>query len=167
MIYTGIGSRKTPSNILNIMIKLGRLFAFKNFTLRSGGANGADLAFERGCDICNGKKEIYLPWKNFNNNDSILFNITEEAIELARNYHPHWNKLSNGVKKLHARNCYQVLGMNLDNPTDFIVCWTEKSGGTQQALRIAKDYKIPIFNLINKNWNDDIINFLDKDIFFN
>jgi len=32
------------------------------YTLRSGGANGADTAFEEGC--C--RKELYLPWPGFN-----------------------------------------------------------------------------------------------------
>ena len=26
------------------------------------------------------------------------------------------------------------------------MCWTPKSGGTTQALRIAQHYKLPIFN---------------------
>ena len=51
-----------------------------------------------------------------------------------------------------ARNMHQVLGLTLDVPTDFIVCWTpdgKASGGTGQALRVAKDFSIPIYNLKN------------------
>lgn len=52
--------------------------------------------------------------------------------------------------KLHARNCYQVLGADLRTPTQFVICWTPRGsgeGGTGQALRIAKAYNIPIFDL--------------------
>ena len=49
------------------------VFAFcMQGTLRSGGADGADLAFEIGA----ANKEIYLPSKDFNNNSSDLI-VTE------------------------------------------------------------------------------------------
>jgi len=40
--------------------------------------------------------------------------------------------------------------LTLKDPSDFIVCYTENGkmkGGTAQALRIAEDYKIPVFNI--------------------
>lgn len=153
MIYTGIGSRKTPIEIINKMIKLGQILGKHGYILRSGGANGADKAFEQGCDNVLGKKEIYLPWKGFNENNSNFYDIKQEAFILAQKYHPCWSRVSNAGRKLHSRNVYQVLGYDLNNPTDFIICWTPESGGTQQALRIAYDYNIKIFNL----FYDDVI----------
>lgn len=70
------------------MTKIGEILAKKNFILRSGGASGADSAFENGCDIQNGKKEIYLPWKNFNNNSSKLYYISDKAKQIAKEFHP-------------------------------------------------------------------------------
>lgn len=70
--YAGIGSRKTPKEILGLFDYLGRYFAKRRFLLRSGAADGADTAFEDGCDIYSGPKEIYLPWKGFNGNGSEL-----------------------------------------------------------------------------------------------
>lgn len=58
--YAGIGARSTPNKVLTIMEKLGGLFAKKGFILRSGAAEGADSAFEKGCDLENGHKEIFL-----------------------------------------------------------------------------------------------------------
>lgn len=63
--YTGIGSREAPEHILNYISVAASHMANNNFILRSGGASGSDSAFEFGCDKVNGKKEIYLPWKNF------------------------------------------------------------------------------------------------------
>ena len=57
-----------------------------------------------------------------------------------KNITPNWGRLSYGGKKLQTRNVFQVLGADLKTPTEFIICWTDKYGGTQQALRIAKSF---------------------------
>jgi len=49
--YTGVGSRKTPLSILKVMRKLGYKLAIDGWMLRSGGADGADSAFEKGAGI--------------------------------------------------------------------------------------------------------------------
>lgn len=147
--YAGIGSRKTPDEVLQIFIYLGKVLAEKGFILRSGHAEGSDQAFETGCDLVNGKKEIYLPWKGFNNSDSKLFWISNEAMDLAKKYHPVFDRQTVGVKKLLARDGYQVLGYRLNDPTNMVICYTEfgkNKGGTSQAIRIANDYNIPVFN---------------------
>jgi len=156
MIYTGIGSRETPTELKNDIKTIVEHLNKKGYTLRSGGAPGADSFFEEHAD----KKEIYLPWRGFNGNSSLLFNPTPEAFEMAQKYHPNWGRLSYGAKKLMARNCHQVLGLDLKSPTDFIVCWTKDgkaTGGTGQALRMAEDLKIPVYNLYNKDILDKII----------
>lgn len=157
LIYCGIGSRETPTKYLHIFVHLGEFLANNNVVLRSGGADGADSAFESGCKLANGPMEIYLPWQGFNNNPSHLFGVTEEALELAAKFHPKWDKLSDAGKKLIARNGYQVLGESLKNPVDFIICWTKDGkeiGGTAQALRIAKHWNIPVFNFGKKDFDN-------------
>ena len=141
--YTGIGSRETPEEMQAPMFNIARRLSEKGYTLRSGGADGADSFFEMGAK----KKEIYLPWKNFNNNPSPLFELSDEAFEIAEQFHPAWEKLSKGARNLHARNTYQVLGKDLHTPSDFIICWSKGTGGTEQSLRIARHYNIPIYNL--------------------
>lgn len=150
MIYAGIGSRETPSDVIVTMEAIGKYLAEAGHTLRSGHAGGADMAFENGCNTANGSKTIFLPWKGFNGSDSQFYTVSSEAMELAMQYHPAWGRLTQGGQKLMARNAYQVLGYDLDVPADFIVCWTVKglkTGGTGQALRMADDYQIPVFNL--------------------
>jgi peptidoglycan/xylan/chitin deacetylase (PgdA/CDA1 family) len=71
---------------------------------------------------------------------------TNDAYVIAEKYHPAWTRCSPGAKKLHARNSHQILGKDLQTPCDFVVCWSDGSGGTEQALRIAKDYNVPIYN---------------------
>ncbi len=159
MAYAGIGSRVTPEPILQIMTDLGEQLARKGLTLRSGGAHGADAAFETGCDKAHGRKEIFVPWNNFNDR-AMLYPLPQRAFVIAEHFHPAWQHCSGGAKKLHARNCLQVLGPDLDTPSDFIVCWTKQSGGTQQALRIAKAYDIPVFNLIEPDALHKLLVFL-------
>lgn len=149
MYYAGIGSRKTPEFVLGLMSQMASHLANKGYTLRSGGADGADLAFELGCDRARGQKEIYLPWKGFNDSNSELVVSSQKAFELAEKYHPYWHNLKQGGRKLQARNVHQILGLNFDEPVDFVICYTEKgkrSGGTGQALRIAEAKNINIFD---------------------
>lgn len=150
--YAGIGSRETPKEICDLMTQIATILQDK-CSLRSGGADGADLAFEKG--ITNGNKEIYLPWYKFNNNNSSLYHISPKAMEIANNFHPAWDRLSDGAKKLMGRNTYQILGYNLHvelDPSSFVICWTKDgkaSGGTGQAIRIAEAFNIPVYNLHN------------------
>lgn len=147
--YAGIGSRETPHNVCLLFEKVATYLANQEYILRSGHADGADQAFERGCIKAGGKKEIYLPWKGFEGSHSSLVLDDERAFAVAEKFHPYWHNLTQGAQKLQARNSYQVLGLTLDDPVQFVLCWTKKGkgqGGTGQALRIAKHYNIPIFD---------------------
>lgn len=151
--YSGIGSRNTPEPILEQMEALGRELAGFGYTLYSGGADGADSAFEKGCDQVLGSKQIFLPWKGFNNNYSKYFIQPKEAEEIAKSIHPAWKACSYGARKLHSRNVQQVLGYDLKTPTSFVICWTldgKHSGGTATAIKLAIQIGVPVFNLAIK-----------------
>ena len=152
--YTGIGARQTPADVLKEMTILASGLEQYGYRLRSGGADGADSAFEKGVSDPR-NADIFLPWPNFNNNSSALSTIYFEAYDMAKHYHPAWDKCSSAARKFHARNCYQILGYNLDTPSDFVLCWTPDAkitGGTGQALRIADDRDIPIFNMASHDF---------------
>lgn len=153
MAYAGIGSRRAPADQLARMTKSAARLAARGYILRSGGADGADLAFEAGA----GRKEIYLPWSGFNGSASNLTRPSRDAEEVAACLHPAWAKLSPAAKKLMARNSHQVLGADCRSPADFVVCWTpdgaeteaERSaatGGTGQAIALASRWGVPVFN---------------------
>lgn len=147
--YAGIGSRDTPLHVQEYFGSLATFLSIKGFTLRSGGAQGADKAFEIGCDKVRGQKEIYLPWKYFEKSNSNLIVSDPNAYDIAKSFHHYWDNLSDGAKKLQARNSHQVLGLDLETPSQFVVCWTksgEGSGGTGQAIRIANHYGVPVFD---------------------
>lgn len=149
--YAGVGSRETPDNVLDVMFKIGKSFAQKGLLLRSGGAEGADIAFEDGCDAGRGRKEIFYA-KN-NKGCIVEERFFAQALQMASQVHPNWGACSEYARRLHARNCFQVLGKELNDPADFVVCWTKDggpTGGTGQAIRLAISKQIPIYNLYNE-----------------
>lgn len=66
--YAGIGSRKTPRDILELMTKIGRAFYSAHWILRSGGAEGADSAFHT--NVPPDGRQLFLPWPRFNGVES-------------------------------------------------------------------------------------------------
>jgi hypothetical protein len=165
--YTGIGSRKTPPEILDIMQKIGFKLAKMGWTLRSGGTIGANTAFYMGarqaCGQAGNKIEIYRP------EHIEQFETGQQALEIAEKYHPYWNNLNYYVKKLHGRNTFQILGKNLNTPSKFVICWTpdgckthmmrsRTTGGTGTAISIANKRKIKIYNLANMDDYEEIVN---------
>lgn len=167
MTYAGIGSRKTPQGILELMKRVAVRLAELGYTLRSGGADGADTAFESGA----GAKQIFLPWQGFNNRNSEYSEPTEAARRVASSLHPAWGRLGRGPQALHARNSHQILGPDLDSPADLVVCWTpdgceseeartNETGGTGQAIALSDRWNIPVFNLANMGALDRIAFFL-------
>jgi hypothetical protein len=150
--YAGIGSTKTPDNICKLMGAIAYLLYRRGYILRSGGAEGADDAFEKGTPVM-AIMEIFLPWNRYNGKPDTMRLTSMElgvARSIAEKYHPNWLACSEGAKKLHTRNTMQILGRGCNSPVKFVICWTpdgKNSGGTGQALRIAEDKKIKVYNL--------------------
>ena len=150
LTYTGVGSRETPKEVQAMMEAFAFNLAARKWTLRSGHAGGADLAFEHGCNLGKGLKEIYIPWKGFNDSRSPYYTVCDRAKTIASEIHPRFENCTAGAQKLHGRNVYQVLGLHLNDPSNFLICWTPKGGivgGTATAIRLAQKYGVQIFNL--------------------
>jgi hypothetical protein len=156
-IYAGIGSRQTPGEALVAMAAMARWLELSKWRLRSGGANGADTAFEQAVQS-SANKAIYLPGPSFNGRvagrdgcyDATTLPGWHQALATVSQYHPAPDRLSSMARRLMARNAMQILGPNMDQPVDLVICWTPGGalqGGTAQALRIAMDHDITILNL--------------------
>ena len=171
--YTGVGARNTPDRILDIMEHMGYALAQRGYVLRSGGAEGADKAFEAGCDAAQGSKKVYIPWSGFNNyipNGVSIMTLDQGnrdgAIDIIKDVHPAFNRLSRGALALHARNVYQVTGIYLDSPSQFLLCYATVDnegipvGGTRTAWVVARMFDIPCFNLSNDRDYERITKFL-------
>lgn len=165
--YAGIGSRETPAHVLDAIYGWAGALAKAGWTLRSGAAPGADTAFEDGARAAGGKVEIYLPWNGFSGHtaderigviDATKLPRAQEARSIAASHHPAWGRLRFGSRTLHTRNIFTVLGQDLDDPVDLVVCYAPNpicneqgycinaKGGTGQAIRAAAARGIPVLN---------------------
>lgn len=142
--YAGIGSRRTPPQIIKQMHELADTLGKMGYTLRSGYADGADKAFHLGATSNGRPVQNWLPWKGFNGCEEMGLYAETKHFDLAKLLHPVWGKLPESVHKLHARNVGQVLGRGfevadvqlailnphlihyptLSEPSEFVVCWT-------------------------------------------
>jgi hypothetical protein len=163
--YAGIGSRETPRGVLELMESLAGRLARRGWVLRTGASPGADQGFLRGARAAGGPVELYLPWPDFeaaSRRDAdplevrVLARPSAEAYELAARIHPGWHGLEDDARHLLARDSHEVLGADLASPARFLLCWTadgsldgrgDGTDGTRQALRIAAERGIPVFNL--------------------
>lgn len=186
LTFAGIGSRETPieyqQKLADICYQLGIKY---NARLYSGNANGSDFACQSGMHYAikdsQGKLKIsnnivWLPKPSFNYGEvetleALYINSKKlpnykKAVELAKQLHPIGNKLSGFALEAHARNTFQVLGYEHNEPVDFVLCYThdgaehcesilgdhpitKDTGGTATAIRLASLNGIPVFNIKN------------------
>lgn len=169
-IYTSVGSRKTPLEELMLQSKLVYLLNLLNITVRTGDCpEGGDLYTRHSVKVNPNAIEVYRP-----------SDVNDAALHLASQYHPYWDNCKWGARRLHARNGFQVLGMGLDDPSAFLVCYTEsgaltqeerikqfkKTGGTGQAIALAEAHRVPVFNLGRSDHKVMIEDFVYKGIPF-
>ena len=158
MPYAGIGSRSTPPDVCALLSQVAYYLARRGYTLRSGGARGADSAFEEGARSACGPREIFLPNTHY---DRAVWAAAEE---IAKQHHPAWERLNASGRRLMTRNTFQVLGADLQSPSEFVICWTpggEEVGGTAQALRLARVIGVRITNLGNDEAMQRTIKWVD------
>lgn len=172
--YSGVGSRKAVglSEVEDAIKKAAIRLADLGYILRSGGAVGPDTWFEEATigTPTESNMEIYLPKKGMFGHASELYDVCDDALALAATIHKHWNNCNDLIKRLHARNCYQVLGKDLKTPSSFVVCYTPKGapvGGTRTAIVLAEMNDIPVFNFgkyKSENYDDAFELFLMRTV---
>ena len=156
---TVIGSRETPQWALDRMAEVMLDYLDEGYIARSGGANGADHVVTQFCPPY--QREIYIPWDGFNGlyhngRDIIRWDfspVKNDATATAQEVRtllgaPQLTKQSH--INFHSRNMMQVLGYNLDTPSDLILCYTDNGefkGGTASALMLGRELGIKIINL--------------------
>lgn len=162
--YAGIGSRNTPKDIINLMSEISAKLFSEGWTCRTGGAIGADTAFEQGA-ILAGRSQHLNTIQVFKPNGTIrewfysspfketpskrIIRLPDDcwnlATEIASQNHPVWHHLKGYTKNLMIRNVFQILGTvkkveyetgtHLEmNKSSFVLCWTP-DGATQNTTR--------------------------------
>ena len=82
--YAGVGSRVTPADVCRLMSRLSARLEQLGFILRSGGAIGADIAFEQGISDPR-RMKIYRPYDEYGEEDlaSMAEHIEKSAAEIS------------------------------------------------------------------------------------
>lgn len=161
--YTLIGSRETPDHKMDQLEELAIKLERMDYALRSGGANGSDSAAESVT-----RKQVFLPWNGFNrhyDNNAFGFGYINyqtlgkiEECEALRARHHKWyfSAQKEGVKHLQRRNMHQILGLDLNNASEFVLCYAKQDiergeghvqGGTGSAVSLALELGLPVCNL--------------------
>lgn len=172
--YTLIGSRSTPEPVLRKLRTIASILDDHGYMGRSGGADGADSALEDAAHNI----EIFLPWNGFNDRyvDGVRYflpdpSLEAEAIRYAQAAHPKWEKCKPSHRKLHGRNPFQVLGADLQTPSEFVIFYAQPKrdgkegavmGGTNTAVSVALSKGIPVYNLFYPSTYIEVLGMLDE-----
>ena len=155
-IYAGIGARDTNEPTRRWIEQAAAALARAGWTLRSGAAEGADSAWERGARTAGGNVEIYLPWDGYNGRSpdgesTFAAPESEERTAFAATHHPAWRRLAPGPRALFTRNVAELRGADNRTPLAGLVIAATPNGkpvgGTGHTLRMADTLGIPAINL--------------------
>lgn len=164
--YAANGDKNTPEEMIETMTKLAKELDDMGFTLRTNGGLVVGTTFENAST----RKEIYLPWKKFNDKVGYMHKVSPAAIELAIRFFSKLADMKDYMKNIVGSNSHMMLGENLRDPVKFLVVWTPdgvedgtkvtaKTGYTSNCIKIATASKIPVFNLQNGGAYNRIIEF--------
>ena len=171
--YAGGGSRQTPSEVLEAMADIAQTLGDAGTALSTGGAHGADKAFETGALRTDAPITVHTPWPGYNGyrpgrdpetdidvvHPKPASTIQGHAyIDLAREHHPYWSRCSRGARALFLRNVSILAGALDDDgetlPVRAVIAYTpnglptgREAGGTGHTLRTAAALGIPCMNL--------------------
>ena len=171
--YAGIGARRTPDAVLAAMADLAETLGHSGCALSTGGADGADRAFETGALRTDGPVTVHAPWSGYNGyrpgrepGSDIDVRVPRPTdtvrgdpyADLARRHHPAWERCGSGARALFVRNVAILAGALADDgaalPVRAVVAYTPNgvatgrdAGGTGHTLRVAAELGIPAVNV--------------------
>lgn len=155
--YGVVSNIKAPPHAINSAKEIADFLSDKNFVLRTGGGN-TDI--ENLFEASTPHKELYLPWKNFNEKDSKIVRYSDHIREIAQWQQPSYESLVPFKQSFINRNIAVVLGKEGTSPLRFLICWsqdgiehpahrTSATGFIGICITVAGLIKVPIFNLHN------------------
>lgn len=198
--YTGLGSEMAPKSILDTLSELGYLLAISGRTLRSGSYKGCSSAFESGVnkafrDGLVGSRpitpkanigeyplrEIFLPYRGYEGHQDDAYYEYDHALKsrivgFIKNSKlgERFDKVQNPyLMKDYIVRVYQLLGIKLNQPSKFMVCWSPDGARTSKevdfdsghisiSICLSEILNIQVFNLNNGLDNEKILEWMSK-----
>ncbi len=151
-----IGSRDINEATFKKVSEVAALFVKNGWEVSTGCADGADHAAMVGTrQVDPTKLHVFLPWASYNSeyhedtDNTIVYNPKKHKTwtESVNTHHPNPSALKRGGFALHARN-YGIV-----EDADLVVAFTikkNKTSGTDQGVRVAKDNGIPAIHGIEE-----------------
>jgi hypothetical protein len=178
--FAGIGSRKAPPHMLDLMFQLGYHLCGAGWELSGADALGSDQAFQNGVRanprVAEVGFKLYMPGLDrdrfAHNPEQGIYNAKlmpnyAQAQQLAYEARRSFEGLNEAGIALHSRNPYQILGPNLNEPVATMVFYAEPTangravhGGTNTAYQIALAHNVPTINLFTPDGLERAENFL-------
>lgn len=181
--WTGVGSRSITQEEQELAVYVAETIT-RHFgmVLRSGAAEGADTAFQKGvCNVDPKYCQIWTPWNSFRPKEQHVgfpscsyITPTTEMFEKSRKAFidtgiiPWFDNMKQGAQKLHGRNFYQVAGKH-GEPLSRICIYIadedangEVKGGTRSAVLVSRHYDIPTYNLRIKEQRELLLSKIEK-----
>lgn len=193
MKATGVGSREAPDSVAALFTAFVFHTMTQGLEWASGSSGVMDEAVEQGAlnyfeQVLKPEGKVlgdldkhfrsYLPWSRFGDRPVCLdadgnprlyyvapsFANYPKAETVASGIHPVWGHLTQGARKLHSRNVYQVLDVGLDRPSDLILYWAKPtrsgqvSGGTNMAVQISRQHNVLELNA----FYPEVVEFIER-----
>ena len=170
--YCGAGSPRTPEPALWVMRHLATKLALTGWTLRSGGDQGPDAAFEAGCvDAAVGMpydpetrrrrvpaREVYGPADaeelRGHPADSEEYAHYTALSSAARDAHPDWKRCDDRAQLRLMAGLMRLLGpypLQAPVPVHFLAYWHDGNGDTGQIVRYAQRWNRGVYGV----WGPD------------
>lgn len=169
--YAGIGSRDITVEQAGFINGVSQQMDAQGHHLVTGWGRGSDQAFTSGTLISN--QTIWLPWYRFNNAPTKeaafkVIRVTKELEEVAATFHRAWATLPNESRLLMMRNVAILLGDDGTDPVDVVIYFQDPDkenwpfGGTNHALRTARHFNLPTFNIAHAIGQKALQKFLEE-----
>lgn len=152
------GSPLNADEVKQTITEVAEVLEQAGYTMVTGGEPGVESLFS---DAVKNTEKIkaYVPSQSsyYTQKGALKFNLTEADNQSVLDYHPVPSKLNDIAKRAVARYNCEVLGSREGGTkkVDFVLCagplnrYRRTSGNYTQALRIAWDNDIPVFNLLD------------------
>lgn len=164
------GARSTPADVQDV---IARLALKHGGPVVHGGAPGADRAATRlirdpslmsiylnGPSDSRGPDPLMVGGRVFNAREMPAWG---QALQMARQFEDPYRP---GGRTYNARNLLVLAGPRLDTPRERLVVWTpggQDVGGTGHAIRAARHFGIPVYNLGNPRVMDRAMQYLNSE----
>lgn len=163
------GDKDTPPDVLNKVKEIAKFLESIGYTIRVGG----DGPFEEAAEMAVNKKELLLPWKDFNNKTSATTYSIDRAHHIAKLFHSAYENMKKGIQGILAKNARLIMGQKMMSPATLLVTWTPdgvedarhvtvQSGFSGHPVKIASAARVPVFNLAKPDAEARIRNFVTE-----